>query len=75
MKAMILAAGLGTRLQPYTHTIPKALFPIGGKPLLDIAINNLIVAGCDALVMNAYRNLFYNDPMQLRFIYGMSRSF
>ncbi len=51
---MILAAGLGTRLQPYTHTIPKALFPVGGKPLLDIAINNLITAGCEALVINTH---------------------
>ena len=51
---MILAAGLGTRLQPYTHTIPKALFPVGGKPLLDIAINNLIEAGCEALVINTH---------------------
>ena len=51
---MILAAGLGTRLQPYTDTIPKALFPVGGKPLLDIAINNLIAAGCEALVINTH---------------------
>lgn len=51
---MILAAGLGTRLQPYTRTIPKALFPVGGKPLLDIAINNLIGAGCEALVINTH---------------------
>lgn len=51
---MILAAGLGTRLQPYTHTIPKALFPVGGKPLLDIAITNLIEAGCEALVINTH---------------------
>ncbi len=54
MKALILAAGLGTRLQPHTHTIPKALFPVGGKPLLDIAINNLIAAGCEALVINTH---------------------
>ena len=54
MKAMILAAGLGTRLQPYTHTIPKALFPVGGKPLLATAIDNLIGAGCEALVINTH---------------------
>jgi NDP-sugar pyrophosphorylase family protein len=54
MKAMILAAGLGTRLQPYTHTIPKPLFPVAGKPLLEIAIDNLIAAGCEALVINTH---------------------
>ena len=44
---MILAAGLGTRLLPYTRTTPKPLFPIAGKPLLDIVIRSLEKAGCE----------------------------
>jgi len=41
MKALILAAGLGTRLLPYTTYLPKPLFPIAGRPLLDIIIRQL----------------------------------
>ncbi len=39
MKAMILAAGFGTRLRPHTQALPKALFPIYGEPLLKITID------------------------------------
>jgi NDP-sugar pyrophosphorylase family protein/aminoglycoside/choline kinase family phosphotransferase len=54
MKALILAAGLGTRLRPYTHHTPKPLFSIGGRPLLDITIENLIDAGCEAIMINTH---------------------
>ena len=54
MKALILAAGLGTRLQPYTDRIPKPLFPIDGKPLLDILIRQLITAGCTDVAINTH---------------------
>jgi aminoglycoside/choline kinase family phosphotransferase/choline kinase len=54
MKAMILAAGFGTRLQPYTQDIPKPLFQLAGRPLLDIAIQNLIRAGCEAVIINTH---------------------
>jgi len=54
MKALILAAGLGTRLRPYTDHTPKPLFPILGRPLLDIMITKLIDAGCKAVIINTH---------------------
>lgn len=45
MKAIILAAGLGTRLQPYTLLVPKPMLPIGNKPLLEHIIEWVKVAG------------------------------
>jgi aminoglycoside/choline kinase family phosphotransferase len=54
MKAMILAAGLGTRLRPYTNDIPKPLFRIAGRPLLDYVIQNLIQAECEAIIINTH---------------------
>ena len=41
MKAIILAGGKGTRLAPFTATIPKPLFPVGQKTILEIIINQL----------------------------------
>ncbi len=54
MKAMILAAGFGKRLLPFTENIPKALFPVGGQPLLDIIISNLQDSGCEAIIINTH---------------------
>jgi NDP-sugar pyrophosphorylase family protein len=54
MKALILAAGLGTRLRPYTNHTPKALFTISDRPLLDIMITRLIEAGCEAIIINTH---------------------
>jgi len=54
MKALILAAGLGTRLLPYTETTPKPLFTIGGRPLLDILIRTLQDAGCREIMINTH---------------------
>jgi len=45
MKAIIPVAGIGTRLRPHTHTQPKALIPIAGKPILAHITENLIGAG------------------------------
>jgi len=54
MKAMILAAGFGTRLRPFTENIPKPLFTISQNPLLDITIRNLQKAGCEAIIVNTH---------------------
>jgi aminoglycoside/choline kinase family phosphotransferase/dTDP-glucose pyrophosphorylase len=54
MKALILAAGFGTRLKPYTDHLAKSLFPIAGQPNLDIVIRRLIDAGCDSIAVNTH---------------------
>ncbi len=54
MQAMILAAGFGTRLLPYTLARPKPLFPILNQPLLLLIINRLRQAGCDHIVVNCH---------------------
>lgn len=51
---MIFAAGLGTRLKPITDTLPKALVPIGGKPLLYHVISKLKAAGISDYVINVH---------------------
>jgi NDP-sugar pyrophosphorylase family protein len=53
-QAMIFAAGLGTRLKPLTDTMPKALVPVGGRPLLDINIERLQQAGYTRFVVNVH---------------------
>jgi NDP-sugar pyrophosphorylase family protein len=54
MKAMIFAAGLGTRLRPLTDTMPKALVPVCGNPLLYHVITKLKAAGYTELVINVH---------------------
>lgn len=54
MNALILAAGLGTRLRPLTDTMPKALVPVGGQPLLQRLILRLRDDGFDHLVVNVH---------------------
>ncbi len=54
MKALILAAGHGTRLRPHTRRLPKPLFTIGERPILDILIEQLHCAGCTALIINTH---------------------
>jgi mannose-1-phosphate guanylyltransferase len=54
MKAMILAAGFGSRLLPYTLKRPKPLFPILNKELLHLTISRLRQVGADGIVVNAH---------------------
>jgi len=54
MKAMIFAAGLGTRLRPITDTKPKALVAVGGMTLLEIAIKRLKSIGCQDIIINIH---------------------
>lgn len=51
---MILAAGLGTRLKPWTLHHPKALVPVGGVPMLERIINKMKSSGFDYLVINVH---------------------
>ena len=51
---MILAAGLGTRLKPLTDTMPKALVPVAGVPLIDHTIQRLIGFGYEHFVVNVH---------------------
>ena len=54
MKALLLAAGFGTRLRPLTDTIPKCLVDINGKPLLQIWLDLLEAAGIKDVIINTH---------------------
>ena len=54
MKAMIFAAGLGTRLKPLTDTMPKALVPVCGKPLLWHVMTKLKASGITDVTVNVH---------------------
>ncbi len=56
MEAMILAAGLGTRLAPLTDTVPKALIVVRGRPLLAHVMERLVAAGADRVIVNTSRH-------------------
>ena len=53
-RGMVLAAGLGTRMRPLTASLPKPLVPVGGRTLLDHALDRLGEAGVDLAVVNVH---------------------
>ena len=54
MRAMILAAGYGSRLRPLTDSCPKALLTVSGRTLLSIVLDRLVAAGCTEVVINVH---------------------
>jgi mannose-1-phosphate guanylyltransferase len=52
MKAMILAAGKGTRVRPLTHVVPKPMIPLLGKPVMESILEHLRDSGFDQIVVN-----------------------
>lgn len=52
--AMVLAAGLGKRMRPITATVPKPLIEIGGRSMLDHALDRLVTAGVETAVVNVH---------------------
>src|SRR3954466_16341529 len=54
MKAMVLAAGLGTRLRPLTNDRPKALVELNGRTLLEITLSRLRQFGVREVIVNAH---------------------
>jgi NDP-sugar pyrophosphorylase family protein len=60
MKAMVLAAGLGTRLRPLTDTRPKALVEIGGRTLLEVTLERLRTFGIHDVIINVHH---FSDMM------------
>ena len=78
MKAIIPAAGLGTRFLPLTRAVPKEMLPIGSKPALQLIVDEAMEAGCDEVIViishakELVRNYFSSDPQyapRLRWIY------
>ena len=64
MRALLLAAGLGTRLRPLTDHLPKCLVPIHGRPLLDYWLETLVDCGIEEILVNTH----YLAPLVVEFL-------
>ena len=68
MKAIIPAAGLGTRFLPLTRAVPKEMLPIGSVPALQVIVDEALSAGCDEVIViisrakELVRTYFSEDP-------------
>ena len=51
-KAMVLAAGYGTRLKPLTERMPKPLVPVAGKPMIEYTLDKLVAYGIEEVIVN-----------------------
>src|SRR3954468_21760308 len=69
-KAIVLAAGQGTRLRPLTDTTPKCLVPVAGRPLLDYWVERLAAAG----VREERVNTHAHDGQVQAYIEGVNRA-
>ena len=75
IKAMIMSAGVGSRLEPLTKFVPKPLVPIANKPVMDILFDNLLSIGIKDVVCNTYYladkiiNRYENNSHGLNFNY------
>lgn len=64
LKALVLAAGLGTRLRPLTDVVPKPLLPVAGLPILGHTLQQLAAVGCEAAALNLHHR---GDQIRHRF--------
>ena len=75
IKAMIMAAGLGSRLEPITLLMPKPLIPVMNRPLMDIILSQLSSIGVKDVISNTYYladqivNRYENNNLGVNFNY------